>query len=362
VVDWTLAERIAGAVLYEGYLLYPYRPSALKNRRRWTFGVLFPPAFCLRESAGDRFSSQTECLVEGDGETRVAAKVRFLQLLGPSVVEREVVLDAIPLHRLGECTEERSHCFPPLEVAVQLQARAVAEGLVKLRLSVANQTPFAVGDRDAALASSLLSCHAMLGVEEGGFVSLTDPPPAWAAYAEACQNIGTWPVLVGSPERRSLVLSSPIILPEFAAVAPESPGDLFDGTEIDELLSLRILTLGDAEKDAMRGADDRTRRLLDRTEALSPDALLALHGTWRRDASAVGLGPGRRVRLRPGGRADIFDLELGGKEATVVSVEVDLEGRTYLAVTVDDDPGKDLGRLGQPGHRFFFRPDEVEPL
>jgi hypothetical protein len=68
------------------------------------------------------------------------------------------------------------------------------------------------------------------------------------------------------------------------------------------------------------------------------------------------------VRLRPTGRADIFDLELRGKEATVISVEVNLEGQTYLTVTVDDDPGRDLGRAGQPGHRFFFRPEEVEPL
>ncbi|HEX2222879.1 MAG TPA: hypothetical protein VHN15_01590, partial [Thermoanaerobaculia bacterium] len=184
----------------------------------------------------------------------------------------------------------------------------------------------------------------------------------WVVHAERCENVGTWPVLVGDQER-SLLLSSPIILPDFPQVAPESPGDLFDGTEIDELLSLRILTLGDSEKEAMRRADDRARRLLDRTETLTSEELLALHGTWRREAAPDrGLGPGQRVRLQPTGRADIFDLELRGREATIVSVEVDLEGRTYLAVTVDDDPGQDLGRLGQPGHRFFFRPEEVEPL
>ncbi len=72
--------------------------------------------------------------------------------------------------------------------------------------------------------------------------------------------------------------------------------------------------------------------------------------------------PGGRVRLRPRGRADILDLALTGRTATVESIEQDYEGRVYLAVTVDDDPGKDLGALRQPGHRFFFQPEEVEPL
>lgn len=71
---------------------------------------------------------------------------------------------------------------------------------------------------------------------------------------------------------------------------------------------------------------------------------------------------GDRVVLRPRGRADILDLALAGKTATVDAIEQDFEGRAYLAVTVDDDPGKDLGALRQPGHRFFFSPEEVEPV
>ena len=87
----------------------------------------------------------------------------------------------------------------------------------------------------------------------------------------------------------------------------------------------------------------------------------------RRRVECVHVGPaeirqGDRVRLRPRGRADIMDLALAGKAATVASIEQDFEGQVYLAVTVDDDPGKDLGALRQPGHRFFFRPEEVEPL
>jgi hypothetical protein len=87
----------------------------------------------------------------------------------------------------------------------------------------------------------------------------------------------------------------------------------------------------------------------------------------RRRLECIHVGPaeiraGDQVRLRPRGRADIMDLVLAGMTATVESIEEDLEGRVYLAVTIDDDPGKDLGTLRQPGHRFFFGPDEVEPL
>jgi hypothetical protein len=77
---------------------------------------------------------------------------------------------------------------------------------------------------------------------------------------------------------------------------------------------------------------------------------------------AAEVRPGDRVRLRPRARADILDLALAGKTATVEAIEQDYDGRAYLAVTVDDDPGRDLGALRQPGHRFFFSPDEVEPL
>jgi hypothetical protein len=87
----------------------------------------------------------------------------------------------------------------------------------------------------------------------------------------------------------------------------------------------------------------------------------------RRRLECIHIGPaeirqGDRVRLRPRGRADILDLALAGKTATVEAIEEDYDGRVYLAVTVDEDPGRDLGELRQPGHRFFFQPGEVEPL
>ena len=180
------------------------------------------------------------------------------------------------------------------------------------------------------------------------------------------------------------MLASPIILYDYPQVAPESPGDFFDGTEIDEMLTLRILTLTDDEKRAMAAVDERARALLERTESLAREQMLRLHGTirtpeeearmdsWdpeadRRRLECVHVGPceirqGDRVRLRPRGRADILDLALAGKTAIVEAIEQDYDGRVYLAVLVDDDPGKDLGALRQPGHRFFFQPEEVEAI
>ena len=71
---------------------------------------------------------------------------------------------------------------------------------------------------------------------------------------------------------------------------------------------------------------------------------------------------GDRVRLKPRARGDVFDLALAGKTAVIEAIEEDYDGHAHLAVVLDDDPGRDLGMLRQPGHRFFFSVDEVEPL
>jgi hypothetical protein len=361
------AEAIARAVLYEGYILYPYRASAVKNRHRWTIGGLAPAA-----------SLRTECLVVGGAPAVLSVRVRFLHPLLRSgdglptqeATEREVVLPEIPLGTLSP--QRIPFDFPPaleLEGNVERRQHAV-EGVVevscervpsrvnRVAVCVHNLTPLDRGaGRDDAELRTLASAHVVLGVRGGAFVSLTDPPGELRAAAAGCRNEGVWPVLVGEPGSRDTVLASPIILPDYPRVAPESPGDFFDGTEIDEMLALRVLTLTDGEKRAM-AADPRARAILERVEALPADGLLGLHGAVRSKCPR----PGDRVRLRPRGRADAFDILLAGKVATVVSVEQDFEGTTYFAVAVDDDPGRDLGGTGQPGHRFFFRPDEVELL
>ncbi len=399
--------RIADAVLYEGYSLYPYRSTALKNRQRWHFGVLYPRAFCEREEANDAWSMQTECLVSAATEdVSIEVCVLFLALLPDTAVVREVAVALSPRERADACTYARGegirvagaiHAFPhpaddtavrrpsprgrgeqpvnPIRLPdsqrfsfsstdgiVEARLELLADSIYKLTVRIENTSPFSNGNRDEALAHSLVSTHTILRVEGCAFVSAIDPPAALSELSAACCNIGAWPVLIGAEHEFDTMLCAPIILYDHPKIAPQSAGDHFDCTEIDEILELRILTLTEDEKREMR-RDERTRALLERTEALHPEQLAQLHGALR-NLSAPGheLRKGLRVRIRPKGRADIFDLALEGRVATVESVERDFEDRVYAAVTVEDDPGRDLGRLGQPGHRFFFRPDELEAL
>ena len=127
---------------------------------------------------------------------------------------------------------------------------------------------------------------------------------------------------------------------------------------------LRVLTLSDAEKAELQKGDARARSILERAEALTGDEQLRLHGRLHKPPSdrESTIRVGERVRLRPKARADIFDLVLSGRSATVRAVERDFEDRVHLSVTIDDDPGADLGVAGMPGHRFFFFLDEVEAL
>jgi hypothetical protein len=293
-------EAIARAVLYEGYLLYPYTRSAAKNQVRWTFGGVYPPGWRTEPS-----TMHTECLLRPAGGCRVTAQVRCLQLVRRTApgelpwqeaVERtaaEVALDvgelasgprsvdiALPAGRSSEGGCERE--WHAIGGRVTVAAEAVGEGAVRLAVEIENTTPApGAPDRETALLRSMVSTHTVLRAAGGEFVSLADPPPELAAAAAGCDNRGTWPVLAGEPGTRDTVLSSPIILEDHPRVAEESPGDLFDATEIDEILTLRILTLTDAERAELCRTDERARLLLERCEALTGDDLLRLHGTMR---------------------------------------------------------------------------------
>jgi hypothetical protein len=345
----------------------------VKNRQRWSFGGVQPRPH-------EPWAMQTQCLVEGPAAARLEVRVRFLHLVAVGdgewheAIERDVALPAVAVGALVGGGHRQRFAVPAwseghgaarrwqaaIAGAIELDAEPVDGGAHRLTVAIHNLTPEPAAGRALEL-QTMASCHTLFAIEGGDFVSLFDPPEALRSAAEACSNVGTWPVLVGPAGRRDAMLSSPIILYDHPEIAPESPGDLFDGTEIDEILSLRILTLTDDEKAAARAADPRVRALIDRTEALSADELAAMHGTMRR-LPPGGLQPGARVRLRPRGRADAFDLALAGKLATVCTVERSVDGGAFVTVTVDDDPGADLGAEGEVGHRFFFRLDEVEPV
>jgi hypothetical protein len=295
---------IADAVLYEGYILWPYRRSALKNQRRFTFGGVFPPEHAARHP-DDPDVMRAEVLVRGAADVRVT--VRFLQVVQRAVlgangqpvderivegerylsweeaVEREIAGPGrIAIPAGIEC--ERGllvRSWQRLEGAVEVANEATSRsGICRLSVSVRNLTPFvAGGSRHDALARTFCSTHVLLQARHGGvFVSLTDPPQDLAAEAATCRNAGCWPVLVGEPGRSDTMLASPIILEDHPRIAAESPGDMFDAGEIDQLLVLNILALTEEEKAEMAASDPRAAEILRRVQSLGPEQLMALHG------------------------------------------------------------------------------------
>jgi hypothetical protein len=274
-------EKIANAVLYEGYLLYPYRRSAVKNQQRFNFGVLYPPKFCQGSDASEM---RVECLIDGDAP-RVEIKTRFLQLVEREQWqegrEREVNV-AADFESLLTAPLRHPFAFDDaIAGEIELSAERLSDRLWKLQLQIRNRVDLDAPDRDAVLLRSMVSVHSILRVSAGEFVSLLDPPERFRDAAAACRNVGAWPVLVGEIGERKMMLASPIILYDYPQIAPESPGDLFDGTEIDEILALRILTMTEQEKQEVRAGDERARLILERTESLPPEHFQKLHGALR---------------------------------------------------------------------------------
>ncbi len=316
------ARKVADAVLYEGYVLYPYRASAAKNQIRWQFGVIAPKDHCEAD-AGERWFMRTEVLVEGSRPI-VDLKLRFLRVQSRTIedaagnavaslevdghrwtswdeaVEEELDVEALGL---GErvvpfelepvrMVEELRRCAGRVvreRQAVSAEVRVSAERLdgpyplVKFQVEVANVTPWSQpgASRDDVVRRSLAAVHTLLAVHHGQFLSLIDYPEFAAGAVASCKNEGTWPVMIGDEGERSVVLSSPITLYDYPEIAPESAGDMFDSTEIDEILALRVLTLTDEEKHEARGTDERAAAIIDRVDAMPPELFDKLHGAVR---------------------------------------------------------------------------------
>jgi hypothetical protein len=440
--------QIVNAVLYEGYILYPYRPSSKKNQiGRFTFGRVYPQDYSVAQEGREPCAMQTEFLVRDESKDAVAnMSVRFLQPLARDVgrlsepvaewkageeppfeivprlevdgklyqtwqeaVEREVAL--APLVLQSASRREHTFSFPAsreveqirnsegsivglvvrrveeTKGAVEVDLESIKPDAVKIRVRILNQTPMPnelLENQEAVALRTFASTHTILQVTGGECISLLDPAGQYIEAAKACRQIGAWPVLVGDEKKgeRDAMLSSPIILYDYPKIAPESPGDLFDGAEIDEILTLRIQTMTDAEKTEMRQVDEQARKILERTEHLAEADLLKLHGVMRAIPSpqpneeffnprkqlaevvvaGVRLKTGDRVRIRPKKRADVMDMALSGRIAIIESVMQDLDDQAHFALVLEDDPGRDLGMLRQPGHRFFYGADEVEPV
>ncbi|MFG3181366.1 hypothetical protein [Streptomyces nigra] len=464
--DFEQVGAVADAVLYEGYLLYPYRRSSAKNRVRWQFGVLFPrdwveadgPVTPTVSGSADSWYQRTECLARiRRPDATVRVRLRYLQMqrkqvqeTGPEGGNRDVPSlrtadgtvhltfdEAVP--REAEVTlrlDERAHHGTTVPVgapggtdveplpgdagrvvrvreelrgSVTVTAERLAPDLVRLQVRTTHTglAPAPRTARDEALSGAFIATHTLIGGDGVEFVSLIDPPAALRDQVRACRNEFTFPVLGGvsslggDPPTARVLLSAPIILPDHPQVAPESPGDLHDAAEIDEILTLRTMLLTDEEKREARATDPRAAAILDRVDTMPPEVFARLHGAVRsltpaRPAAPPGehpaappgerpawwqeggddgpapatdtvlvdgvpLGGGSRVRLSPRARgADAQDMFLAGRTAEVAAVFHDVDGSVHLAVTLDDDPASELHTWY--GRFHYFRPDELEPL
>lgn len=429
---WDHTRAVADAVLYEGYLLYPYRATSSKNQSRWQFGVLGPPG-AATAGLGEDDSLAAQFLV--DGAQAITLVVRFLQLQRR---QAQGELAGVGFQRVAELTtpagswltwdeavecerpfgpialDGRRHTLPVVaDSAIDIEfvdgGRLVRERReVRGELTVSSETDaglhrvsirignigVAAADKDDAITRSMIGTHVIAEVVGGRFVSLLEPPSGAVDAASRCNQHRCFPVLAGPPGADDMLLISPIILYDHPEIAEQSNTALYDCTEIDEILTLRVMTMTDEEKAQARATDPRAAQLIDHCDAMSPDAMARLHGALRDphrpqmglipeipegvdwwdpmadnavrpeiDAVLVnGIRVARdsRVRLRPKRNADAQDIFVAGKTARVTSVHEDVEGNKHVGVVVDDDPAADLHDWY--GRYLYFSPDEIEPL
>ena len=436
--SWDRARAVADAVLYEGYLLYPYRGTSSKNQSRWQFGVLGPPG------AADAGLGEDDTLAAQfpvDSDQAITMVVRFLQLQHRRA-ERELPGGAFePVDELNtpsgswltwdeavECEmsfgpiafDDKPWTMPmvapaateiePVDGGRLVRERQEVRGLltissepdgdlrrVSVRVSNVGESVCGKADgKDSVIARSMIGTHIIAEVVGGQFVSLLEPPSAAADAVPRCTQHRCFPVLAGPPGTQDMLLISPIILYDHPEVAEQSNTALYDCTEIDEILTLRVMTMTDEEKAQARATDPRAAQIIDQCDAMSPEAMARLHGVLRDPhvpTISAGLVPeipegvdwwdpladnavrpeidavlvngirvarGSQVRLRPRRNADAQDIFVAGKTARVTSVHEDVEGNKHVGVVVDEDPAADLHDWY--GRYLYFSPDEVEPL
>ncbi len=430
---WDRARAVADAVLYEGYLLYPYRGTSSKNQSRWQFGVLGPSG-AADAGLGEDDSLAAQFLV--DAAQAITVVVRFLQLQHRRA-ERELAGGGFEqVRELSTASgswltwDEAVECemsFGPLafdnpsprwtlpvvaaaatdielldggrlvrerqEVRGVLTVSGERDGdLRRISVQVSNVGAAATG-KDDSIARSMIGTHLIAEVVGGQFISLLEPPPAAADGVSRCRQHRCFPVLAGPPGTQDTLLISPIILYDHPEIAEQSNTALYDCTEIDEILTLRVMTMTDEEKAQARATDPRAARIIDQCDDMSPEAMARLHGVLRDPHGQAGLVPevpegvdwwdpladnavrpeidavlvngirvarGSQVRLRPRRNADAQDIFIAGRTARVTSVHEDVEGNKHVGVVVDDDPAADLHDWY--GRYLYFSPDEVEPL
>ena len=343
-------EAITRALLYEGYILWPYTKSATKNQQRWTFGGVYPEAYALQSGGADRSTVRTEVLVESTGEKpALSVTVRFLQVIARQVVrvtsgndervselnvagERYISWDEASEREAEVSLEIQEACAAasmslnmepgcfrlPLfengeEVGAVIRSWEGISGILRVNsarlnlndqpgiplhrvaVTISNLHSSSTTSREEAVRFTFVSAHVILRASDATFISQTDPPERLETYSAENANDGLWPVLVDNAEKNDTMLASPIILDDFPRIAPESPGDLFDGGEIDQLLVLNVLSLTEEEQREMRDSDPKAREILDRCKSLTNEQLMRLHGTLRSNNPPAAASPQEAV-------------------------------------------------------------------
>jgi hypothetical protein len=272
------SEGLADAPLSEGFVLDPHRTS--RSRFQWRFGLVAPQG-PVGEAAAHSFT-ETVCLLESEERARLTVRLRFLQIQtrsaegqgqppgtweqgvlhtkttelalrvgqpasvllieAPGARTVENIADAEGVLSARYITESR-----PLEGQMRLHVRPVADFLrVSIRFeNLAPWEPHFATDRFALLRRSFVGAHLVVSAHEARFVSLLEPPASAAAAVASCHSTHVHPVLVGPAGRRDLMLSSPILFQDYPAFGQPEPADVSESADIDEALSLRLMTMAD---------------------------------------------------------------------------------------------------------------------
>jgi hypothetical protein len=375
-------EQLVDSLLWEGYALYPYTPTATKNATPTPFGIVYPPVYAAAlASTYDHL--ELRCVLEAPPDAVLGAEVRFLAPGGQrhTAVERRLELTGAMVGALSHVPARKPASVScggegaPLSVEMTLETRELGEREYEVILRVANGTLVSSGlDRAGALGRSLLSTHPIVRVQGGRFLSPLERP---------CHSVNTFPVLASPAD--DVVLGAAIVLPDHPEIAPESHGGLFDSTEIEEALLLHVQVLSDAERAEIDQQDPAVREMIARAAAATPEQIVALHGrvTVRdphtteppseppglvdprageeaAEVDGVTFRRGCAVVIRPRPDADLHARMLDGRRATIERIFTDYDGRTHLGVTIDDDPGQELMR--ETGRYLFFFAEEVEVM
>jgi hypothetical protein len=349
-------------LLYEGYALYPYTPGATKNATPTPFGIVYPPIYA-QATPGTFDKLRMQGIVHAGGEAVLSGEVRFLQGSGErhQAVEGRLEAPGQPLADLARTPHVAPFARDGLHGRVRMSADDLGDDRWRVMLCVHNTTAVErCLDRAGALAASLISTHPLLRLQGGRFESPLE--------ADGAESVNTYPVLATDAD--DALLGAAIVLPDHPRLAPESRGDLFDGTEIEEALLLHVLALSDDERAAIAQQDPAVREMLARAEAATPQDIVALHGRTvladpqeppgeqQVEVDGVTYRLGDKVVLRLGHRSDPYDKMLNGRVATLERLYYDYDNRLYFGVTVDDDPGQELMR--ETGRFLFFFTGEVE--